>query len=188
MLQSLRHNFPLLYTLIRIFIFGSIIACAFYLVFALATSMSPKLSALGSAMHWSAKAFIFDGHKSTNVKPAKHFTAEILGMTKGAKVVFKMVNADGYHRVEAEFADLVITDIVNTTLLVNRFKGRSIFVDYYQYVEDEIVHDCVVLWDEFSSPINLELVQRRFAEPVQTPPTNIVNTLMASHYWRKFKE
>lgn len=188
MFQSLRHNMPLAYTALKVFFIGLAAASAVFVVFTVGTTLSPKLAAFSEAVHWSTRAFLYDGHKNTDVRPARHFTAEILGMTKDAHVVFKMATPDGYQKVVAEFADLLITDVVNTTMMINRYKGRTLYVDYYQYELDGTVHDCVVLWDEFSTPLNLELVQRQFAKPVETPPTNIVNTLMASYYWRKVKE
>lgn len=188
MFQSLRHNMPVLYASFKLLIISGGIAAVFYVVFAIGSLLSPRFSSLIDAVSWSTKAFFYDGHKSTAVKPVKHFTAEILGMTQDGHVVFKMVTPEGYKKVVAELADLLITDIHSTTILINRYKGQTLFVDYYQYEQDGVVHDCVVLWDEFSSPLNLELVQRQFAKPVKTPPTNIVNTLMASYYWRKVKE
>lgn len=187
MMDSLRHNVPALYSLFRI-ILGSVIAgVAIMVTLKTVTLLIPKASIFLEAVYWDARAWVYDGHDG-QYRPVTHFTAEIKGLTKDGHVVFVYAGKEGYRTVTAEFADLIITDIKSTSTIINRFRGKTIFVDHYQYVADGKIHDCVVLWDEFESPLNLELVERQFAKPVESPPTNVVNTLMAGYYWRKLKE
>jgi hypothetical protein len=188
MMESLRHNQPALYVVIKFFMYLSLTCVVCYGTWHSFQAVSPKAKLLTEAVYWETRAFLYDGHDNKNVRPVKHFTAEILGMTKEAKVVFKMSTPEGSKNVHAELADLIITDIESTSKILNRFRGQIIYVDYYQYQLDGVVHNCVVLWDEFESPLNLELVERQFASPIENPPTNIVNSLMAGYYWRKLKE
>ncbi len=187
MMDSLRHNVPALYSLLRVILISVVAGLAIALTFKSATLMSPKFTILAEAVYWDARAFLYDGHDG-QVRPVTHFTAEVKGLTKEGHVVFVYASKDGYKTVTAEFADLIITDLKGTSTIINRYRGKTIFVDHYQYTADGKIHDCVVLWDEFESPLNLELVERQFAKPVESPPTNVVNTLLASYYWRKLVE
>lgn len=147
-----------------------------------------KLYALGKYIKWEIRAQIYDGPDKHSETPAEHFVAEILGVTSDGHVVFTRGSENGTVQVEAELADLNILDLEGTTKIINRYKGKRVFVDYYQYEENGVIHDCVVIWDEFEAPINVEVVERHFAEPIEKPPTNVVNMLMASYFWKVFKE
>jgi len=187
MMDSLRHNLPVFYTFLKVIFISVLGGIALALTFKFADFISPKASILAEAVYWDARAVLYDGHDG-QVRPVTHFTAEIKGLTKDGHVVFLYASKEGYRTVTAEFADLIITDLKGTSTIINRYRGKTIFVDHYQYTADGKIHDCVVLWDEFESPLNLELVERQFAKPVESPPTNVVNTLMAGYFWRKFME
>lgn len=188
MIASIRHNFPFLYRFILFALILSVITVLSYIALIVISQTNNKISSLASAIFWESRAVLYDGPDKVSVTPAEHFVAEIKGLRSDRQVVFSKWGDGGFVLIEAELADLDIVNFQGAKSIIDRYKGKKIFVDYYQYSDDGKVKDAVVLWDEFDAPINAEIVERHFAKPVETPPTNIVNTLMAKHFWKLFKE
>lgn len=188
MLSSLRYNHPAIYYGLCTVCIAAVFSLLTSLLLTHGSSFGKRVSALGNALYWEARAFAYDGPDKKASTPVKHFMAEIKGMTRTGNVVFSMFTNSGMKIVEAELADLKITNLKGTTKVVNKYKGKRVYVDYYQYKEGEMLHHCVVLWDEFDAPVNVEIVERNYAKPIETPPTNVVNTLMAKYFWKAFKD
>jgi hypothetical protein len=182
MISSLKHNSPLFYYLFIYLGGGCVATLLLYLALINCSSCSNKAHYFVNAVYWEARAFAYDGPDRRSETPSTHFIAKILGITDKGHVLFLR----GAGVIEAKLADLNITDIPGTMKLINQYKGKRLFVDYYQFTENNKSHKYVVLWNEFDAPINLEIVERQLAVPDDTPSTNVVNILMASYFWKLF--
>lgn len=136
-------------------------------------------------MHYTFRDYHYSNTDGSHIVTPVHRTwANIDGMTSEGKVVLRLYGEDGITRLQAELSDLDIIDYVAAAELINRHARKQVKVDYYQYEVDGILHDSVVIWID-DTPINQALVEIGSANPLETPPTNIVNEMMRSYYWSK---
>lgn len=185
MITSIKHNHPFVFSILKLSLIASLLTVCVWAVSQVHTINKP-VSSFFSAVYWQVRAEMFDGPDKASITPATHFVAEIKGMDEHGHVVFTHMLDGTSQTVKAELADLQLLDIEGVTKIVNLHRGRSLFVDYYEYELNGETIGCVVLWDEFDEPINAELINRNFARPVSTPPTNVLNLLMAHYFWNVF--
>lgn len=141
------------------------------------------LSAGKSWLYWEYRAMRYDGEDSPH-SPLRNAWANLDGMAEDGGVVLRVYESNGTRQMKAYLADLELKDRVKAAQYINTLNKASIKVDYYHLDSDSSDH--VVIWVEGHTPLNQTLIEQGLASPIDKPPTNIINTMMARYYHQKF--
>ena len=186
---SLRYNLsaPMYYFILTIFITFLVLTLVFGVFHAkesrFISEATSKAYVLKQALIWQYRAVRYDGMDKAGVEtPHSSVPGTIEGMTKEGKLVVRYPYEGRFVDEAFEMADLKLINVEFVAKYVNDFKLQSINIDIYKTKST----DLVVIWMQSGKPLNLMLIEEQLATPVENPPTNIVNLLMAAYYWNKF--
>lgn len=134
-------------------------------------------------LYWEYRSMRYDGVDSVH-SPVRNAWANLDGMSQDGAVVLRVYEPSGPKQIKAYLADLDLKDKIKAARYINALNKASIKVDYYQLDTDST--DYVVIWIDGDTPLNQTLIEQGIASPIDRPPTNIINTMMARYYHQKF--
>lgn len=143
---------------------------------------SEILNDLRLGLYYQIKATFLDGRTADWISPQSHFSAIVIGYAKGGALVLKKPTKS---IVQAQLADLIITDEVGVARYIRKYVNKTVYVDYYEYDSEGKRHSAIIVWKESGEPMNLSLIDSGLAKPITNPPTNIVHQLFAEYYLGK---
>ncbi|MGL4755794.1 MAG: hypothetical protein ACRCXB_25850 [Aeromonadaceae bacterium] len=162
-------------------VFGFSFFCFVFFVF-LFSGGSDWLSTAKGYVYWQVRAIRYDGQDSAH-SPVKTSWANYDGMTHDGALLLRVYEDKRVGQITALLADLDIKDVNGVARYLQQYKRANVKVDYYHLIENDT--DYVVMWTQNGVPLNLKLIEAGLAHPMDTPPTNLVNTLMAQFYKNK---
>ena len=137
-----------------------------------------KLRASREYVRYTYREFMFDGVNS-DTPPIMRHRGIVRGIDKAGFVHLTLYTSEGKRRVRGQLADLKFS---NPSLVA---EVMAIHADTSPVVADTYAAGDgkhFVVWLKDGTPINEVLIIKGIATPIDTPPTNIVNSLFRNHY------
>lgn len=104
-----------------------------------------------------------------------------LGLDEHGQIHLVAYTKDGKVKTQGAIADIKFKNLAKAPKFIAiEISQKSVVVD--SYLHNERLH--FVIWLPDGTPLNESLILNGIAEPTDTPPTNIVNTLFKQHYKR----
>ncbi|MBN9424615.1 MAG: hypothetical protein BGO63_15245 [Candidatus Accumulibacter sp. 66-26] len=139
-----------------------------------------RMAAGKSAIFWTWRAW---RHKSDNAElEPERFYGYLESVNRDTTVNITLVRNAKYQSQRITLADLVITDPTGLATIVEAHRHSSMEFAFYP---TQTPYPYTVIWLD-NHPFNLTLITEGVALPDRTPPTNIVDRLFATYYWREF--
>lgn len=169
---------------IRVWFLGAVIVSTLGFAFVLFLSLggSEWLRNVNGFVYWEVRAMRYDGSDSAH-SPVRTSWANYDGITHEGALLLRVYDDNRVSQITALLADLELKDLNGVARYLQQYKRANVKVDYYHLIKND--KDYVVMWTQNGVPLNLKLIEAGLAHPMDTPPTNLVNTLMAQFYKNK---
>ena len=138
-----------------------------------------RLRASREYLRYSIRKTLYDGPDSEN-PPLKRYRANILGLDASGRIHLNLYTLQGKVKTSGLIADIVFSDLRAVNALVMEDSEEAVVADIYTLQHESYF----VLWLKDGTPINETLILHSLAVPIDTPKTNIDNTLFKRHYER----
>lgn len=141
-----------------------------------------KVTTFKEAIVWEYRAFRYDGVDKTGLlAPHSRIVGTIEGMTVEGELLVRFPHKGEFREEVYGLADIVIKNHYEAAKITSSLKLQPIYLDIYETQDGDVV----VAWLSNGEPLNLLLINSDSAVPVENPPTNIVNILMAAFLWKQ---
>lgn len=138
------------------------------------TDLQKRISYLQNAVYWETRARL---HVTDTQTPMVLY-GSLVGVTKSGLIVISIPIGKKFEQRLVQVADVRLTDLLGVASQIGALRTEDARFDMYGRL--------AVIWVR-GVPLNLNLIERGFAEPDPNPPTNIVDQVFATYYWRLFK-
>lgn len=139
-----------------------------------------KVRAFKQYVRYSFRAARYDGDESIS-NPLTRNRAFVKGVDKDGRIYLDVYTMKGLAKTSGWIADIAYKNSSDVSRYIKAETSNGpVVVDTYT-VENE---KFFVIWLSDGTPINEALIANGIASPIDTPPTNIVNTLFKNHYKR----
>lgn len=133
-------------------------------------NLQDRTMALRHALYWESRV---------KLNPYVHVGQQVkygfvVGVTQDHKLVISVPENETYVQYEYKFADMQVQNILAVSTIVKNYRNENARFDIYG--------DMIVAYID-GMPLNLYLIERGFASPDPNPPSNIVDSAFATHYW-----
>lgn len=140
-------------------------------------SFYDKFRAAKQYVRYSYRSFRYDGDSSNN-PPIIRNRAMIKGLDKDGRIHLTVYTNKGMIATHGSIADVDIKDLLSANALIKSEAKKAVVVDTYRLGDE----NHFVIWLEDGTPLNETLITNMIASPIDSPPTNIVNSLFKEHY------
>lgn len=140
------------------------------------TGLQKKVSNFNNAVYWQVRAATNTGGET--MAPPKTIYGTMVGIDGTGQMVISVPEGEQFTQRRIRIADTKVMDLYGAAVLIGSLRLENARFDIYP-------NDQAVIWLR-NVPFNVKLIEAGLAMPDPNPPTNIVDTAFAAHYWNQF--